>query len=197
MGAGSPAVVVLHGHRSTRANHGDFCTRLAAAGISALALDLRGHGDSEGVTDAGMPGDVVAALDALHDRGAGPLGIRGSSLGGYLALLASTHPHVRAVAALCPANNLRLLTRYPQYEWARHLPLVDTVVRDTGVARGYWHARGDEIVPWAQTMALHQITPHPKHLHVAMGGDHRSLQHDPQIQDQTVGWLASHLLVSE
>jgi alpha-beta hydrolase superfamily lysophospholipase len=72
----------LHGHRSTRANHGDYCDRLARAGISALALDLRGHGDSEGVTDAGMPGDVTVALDALHERGAGALGVRGSSLGG-------------------------------------------------------------------------------------------------------------------
>ncbi len=185
--------MVLHGRASTRVNHGDYCARLAAAGISALALDLRGHGDSDGRVDAGMPGDVTAALDHLTQLGAGHLGVRGSSLGGYLALLASTHPRVRAVIALCPANNVRLLTKYPEYDWARALPLLDVVRTDNGVARGYWHARSDEIVPWAQTMALHEITPHPKRLHVVMGGDHRSLQHDPRIQAHTVAWLADHL----
>ena len=73
--------------------------------MSALALDLRGHGASGGVNGAGMIDDVLAALDALAERGAGPLGVRGSSLGGFLALHASDrHPACRAVVALCPAR---------------------------------------------------------------------------------------------
>lgn len=185
-------MVVVHGRGSTRVNHGDYCRRLADAGISALAIDLRGHGDSEGAVGAGMQHDVPAALDELVRRGAGALGVRGSSLGGFLALHAADHPAVRAVVALCPAHDLRLVAKYPEYAWAAGMDLRPTL-RDDGVARGYWQARGDEIVPWQLTMELHQLTHQPRHLHVAMGGDHRSLQHDPAVQDDTVAWLAEHL----
>ena len=39
-------------------------------------------------------------------------------------------------------------------DWPRSLPLAPAVARDDGVARGYWHATGDEAVPWGATFAL-------------------------------------------
>ncbi len=188
-----PAVVVLHGFGSARANHSDYARRLAAAGLSALTLDLRGHGESEGAMDAGMVDDVVVALDWLADRGAGPLGIRGSSLGGFLALHAATrHPGVRAVAALCPAHQDGLAERRG-LPWARAMPLHEAVARDDGIARGYWHATGDELVAWTWSQTLCGLSPHPRHLRIAMGGHHTSLQHDPTVQAETISFLARHL----
>lgn len=74
-----------------------------------------------------------------------------------------------------------------------HLPLEPAVARDDGVARGYWHAAGDEVVPWQWSRVLHGLSPHPRHLRVALGGHHRSLQHDPAVQADTVAFLERHL----
>ena len=129
---------MLHGFGSCRANHGGYAARLAAAGINTLALDLRGHGDSGGTPDAGMVDDVIAALDWLAAEGAGALGVRGSSLGGFLALHAAVrHLGVRAVVAICPAHQDGLADRRGLV-WALGMPLQDAVARQDGIARGYW-----------------------------------------------------------
>jgi len=190
---GAPGVVVVHGFGSSRHNHADFAERVAAAGMAALTLDLRGHGESAGDRDAGMLDDVVAALDWLSGAGAGPLGIRGSSLGGFLALHAATrHPAVRAVVAICPATPDGLAARRGQ-AWARDLPLEDAVGADDGIARGYWHATGDELVPWQASFALAQLSSRPRHLRIVLGGHHRSLQHDPAVQADVVEFLSGAL----
>lgn len=190
---GAPGVVVLHGAGSSKENHLDFAGRVADAGMWALVPDLRGHGDTGGVMDAGMPGDVLACLDELHVRGAGALGLRGSSMGGFLALnAAAVHPGVRAVVAICPAQ-AESLARLLAQDWPRGLPLDDAVWRTDGVARGFWHARGDETVPWGETFGLYSRAQQPKHLRVKMGGDHRSLQHDPNVQADTIEFLLEHI----
>ena len=190
---GAPGVVMLHGAGSRKENHVDFAERLADAGMWALIPDLRGHGETGGTMDGGMPGDALACLDELHARGAGPLGLRGSSMGGFLALnAAALHPEVRAVVAICPARP-ESLARYFDDPWPLALPLDDAAWRDDGVARGFWHATGDEVVPWGDTFRLHSHAHQPKHLKVTMGGSHRSLQHDPASQAETVAFLAQYL----
>jgi alpha-beta hydrolase superfamily lysophospholipase len=190
--ADAPGVVVVHGAGSRKENHADFAEACARAGMAALALDLRGHGASGGEADRGML-DVVAALDRLAAEGAGPLGLRGSSLGAFLALhAAARHPAARAVAALCPPSAERV-ARVLGADWPLALPLEPAVARRDGVARGYWHARGDERVGWAGTLALAGLTPQPRRLRVEMGGHHRSLQHDPAVIAATVAFLAEHL----
>lgn len=190
---GAPGVVMLHGAGSRKENHLDFAERLADAGMWALIPDLRGHGETGGTMDAQMPGDVLACLDELRDRGAGPLGLRGSSMGGFLSLIAAPqHSDVRAVVAICPARP-QSLARLFDDPWPLAHPLAPATCRDDGVARGFWHARGDEVVPWQDTFTLHSHAHQPKHLRVLMGGHHRSLQHDPAVQAQTVAFLAAHL----
>jgi dienelactone hydrolase len=190
---GAPGVVVVHGYGSRKENHADFAERCAAAGMAALAVDLRGHGASGGRADAGMLDDVLAALAALRGRGHERLGLRGSSLGGFLALHAAARdPAVRAVAAICPARP-QGLARVLDADWPLALPLAPAVAREDGVARGYWHATGDDRVPWGATFALAGVTPQPMRLRIALGGSHRSLQHDPAVQAETVAFLAAHL----
>jgi len=190
---GGPGAVVVHGLGSCKENHADFGEECARAGIAALALDVRGHGASGGRLDAGAVDDVLAATEWLAARGHGPLAVRGSSLGGFLALHAAARdPRVRAVVALCPARPEQL-ARKTETPWPLALPLGPSVARDDGVARGFWHAHGDEVVPWGSTFALAQMSPHPRRLHVAMGGHHRSLQHDPAVLRDTVAFLRAHL----
>lgn len=136
-----------------------------------------------------MVDDVVAALDWLAAEGALRLGIRGSSLGGFLALnAANRHDAVRAVAAICPAHHDALADRRGLV-WARDMPLHEAVAADDGTARGYWHAVGDELVPWPWSQELYRLSPHPRHLRIGMGGHHTSLQHDPAVQAETVAFL--------
>lgn len=190
--AGSPGVVAIHGAGSRKENHKDFAGRAREAGFAALALDLRGHGDSEGTPDAGMLDDVLGALDHLAALGHRPLGLRGSSLGGFLALhAAARHPDVRAVVAICPAQ-AESLARLFSANWPHDWP-IGQAVATPGVARGFWHATGDEKVPWQTTFALSQLAPQPRHLRIVMGGHHRSLQHHPVVLADTIEFLRSHL----
>lgn len=185
--------MTVHGAGSRKENHRDFSELASKAGFAALALDLRGHGDSEGAPDAGMLDDVLTALDHLASLGYTPLGIRGSSLGGFLALhAAARHPGVVAVVAICPAQ-ADSLARLFSANWPSRWPIGQAVTAP-GIARGFWHATGDEKVPWQTSFALSQLAPQPRHLRVVMRGHHRSLQHDPVVLADTVEFLREHLL---
>jgi pimeloyl-ACP methyl ester carboxylesterase len=109
-------VLLLHGGGQTRHSWQRTAARLAREGTTTLALDARGHGDSD--WDAGedysldaFVGDLVSVIDTLDDA---PV-LVGASLGGTTALVAAgEHPGL-----------------------ARGLVLVDIVVRPevAGVAR--------------------------------------------------------------
>lgn len=186
-------MVVVHGLGSRASNHADFAARCAVRGWAALAVDLRGHGASPDGPGDGMLDDVLAGVDHLAAAGHGAIGVRGSSLGGFLALhAASRTPRVRAVVAICPARPESVAARIGN-DWPLALPALPGATGPDGVARGYWHATGDEQVPWGGTASLAARTPHPMRLRVALGGTHRSLQHDPAVQAETVAFLADHL----
>lgn len=190
---GAPGVVILHGYGSRKDNHVDFAARLHALGMWVIIPDLRGHGGTAGPMDEGMIGDVLAALDDLTFRGAGALGMRGSSMGGFLALTcAPLHHDVRAVVAICPARPESLARRL-EHDWPLRHPLGPSTWRRDGIARGFWHATGDDVVPWGSTFNLWSRAAQPKTLRIGMGGTHQSLQHDPRIQAETAAFLAKHL----
>jgi pimeloyl-ACP methyl ester carboxylesterase len=191
--AGAPGVVVVHGLGSRKENNADVSDLLAAAGMATVSLDLRGHGASDGELGPGMLDDVLAALDHLREAGHGPLGLRGSSLGGFLVLHAAVrHDAVRAVAAVCPAMPSGLAARVAA-EWPLEMPLEPTIPPGDGVARAIWHATGDEIVPWSASQALADLAPDEIDLRLVPGGGHRTLQHDPDVMAEIVAMLAGAL----
>lgn len=87
-----PWVVFLGGFRSdrngTKALHLDAWA--VARGQAFLRFDYSGHGESSGTFEEGTIGDwaedAVAAIEALTD---GPVVLVGSSMGGWIALLAA------------------------------------------------------------------------------------------------------------
>jgi len=96
----APALLLLHGG-SAHAHWWDWFAPTVADRFHVLALDLRGHGDSQwarppayGVSD--YAGDVVAFAEAL---GLHPLRLIGHSLGGTVA----------ATAAACMAERMAAL----------------------------------------------------------------------------------------
>ncbi len=106
-----PPCVLLHGGGQTRHAWGTTGERLGAAGYRAVALDLRGHGES------GWPEDGDYSIDAFADdlrRVVGRLGappaLVGASLGGLTSLVAVTE------APRLPARALVLVDVGPRIE---------------------------------------------------------------------------------
>ena len=113
----APAVVLLHMLTRSRHDWETVAALLSSDGIGVLAIDLRGHGASGGLSVEGandlqpMRYDVKAARtwvkaqpSVLADR----IGLGGASIGANLAALdAATDPAVRSVVLLSPGTDYR------------------------------------------------------------------------------------------
>jgi len=112
-GRPAPAVVLVHMLQKSRRDWDQLATRMAADGIAVLALDLRGHGESQGSAQdhAGMVQDVRAArrfAASRPDVTPAKIGIAGASFGATLAALASADDAtVAALALLSPTVEYR------------------------------------------------------------------------------------------
>jgi pimeloyl-ACP methyl ester carboxylesterase len=103
----APGALLLHMYARSKADWLDFARSLQATGISALAIDLRGHGETGGDEDWALAAQDVALAYAwlAGQEGVSPdrLGIVGASIGANLALVeAAGEPSVRAIALLSP-----------------------------------------------------------------------------------------------
>jgi len=114
----APAVILVHMLHRTRHDWESLAERLASEGIGALAIDLRGHGESSGSAEGGDPPDysalvrdVTAARRYLASRGdvqQAHVGIVGASIGANLAVLeAAADPSVVSLALLSPSGDYR------------------------------------------------------------------------------------------
>ena len=113
--SGLPGLVVAHGAGSRASRHEAFCIEAQRQGFAVLAIDLRGHGDSDGSADGPLELDILAAADYLrHHPEVDPARIyyRGSSMGGFYGLKAATRPVFAAVALVCPASERDLLALF-------------------------------------------------------------------------------------
>ncbi len=95
--------LLTHGGGQTRHAWGGAARALAHAGVSAVVLDQRGHGDSEHVPSKAyrfedFAADVGAVSDVLVDETGGLPILIGASLGGLASLLAVGEGRVRARA---------------------------------------------------------------------------------------------------
>jgi dienelactone hydrolase len=114
----APAVILVHMLHRSRHDWDAVATRLAAEGIGALAIDLRGHGESSGGLDAAessdysaLVRDVIAARKYLASRSdvqQAHVGIGGASIGANLAALeASGDSTIGSLALLSPSTDYR------------------------------------------------------------------------------------------
>jgi pimeloyl-ACP methyl ester carboxylesterase len=196
-------VVLLHGADSRKESHFDFARACAGGGLAVLAFDARGHGESPGPLDGRAIDDVARMADLLRERaGIEKVGLRGSSMGGYLALVAAAEARAAAVVAICPASavGLSVGVRAQRFGFAVDRDAVVALLAghdETTAARALdaarvplllLHAEGDEVVPVELSRALHEAAPASK-LIVVPGGHHRSVQHDAELQGVAVRWL--------
>lgn len=121
----APVVILAHQFRADRAGWAPLAERLAARGIGTLALDLRGHGAStlKGGAEVSVTGDFMASAKAVgFDNIPSDLaqaavwlrsqpgvdgrriGLAGSSVGAFAALLAAPQVKPVAILTLSPAG---------------------------------------------------------------------------------------------
>jgi alpha-beta hydrolase superfamily lysophospholipase len=201
-------IVILHGAGSCKESHYDFARAALAGGFAAIAFDQRGHGASQGVMDARVLDDVATVTDLLRLRIGQPdlpIALRGSSMGGYLAIVAAPYVGAQAVVAICPASAEalrrglvlgRLAFDADLGELERFLSAHDLAEEVTTLAVPLLllHAEGDEQVPVEQSRELAQLTTaEGSRLVTVPGGHHRSVQHDPELQATSLRWLEDAL----
>jgi pimeloyl-ACP methyl ester carboxylesterase len=114
-GSGPTGVVLAHMFPADRTSWSDLATLLEDRGYTSLAIDFRGYGDSGGERD--IPEiwrDVLAAIDALRDRGARKIVLVGASMGGTASLIAASRAEVHGVVTLSAATTFMGLSAPPE-----------------------------------------------------------------------------------
>jgi pimeloyl-ACP methyl ester carboxylesterase len=206
-------MVIVHGAGSRKENHADFGRLCAGAGWAALSYDQRGHGESademgpEALADTGRMAALLAGLEGV-DRSR--VCIRGSSMGGWIAIhAAATGDAIAGVIAICPAGEQHLLrglhaetlefragprARADLEAWLHEHDVLAAAELLASKPLLLIHAQGDERIPFEHSQALHARAAPPKKLIVLPGGHHRSAQHDAELQGLSLRWLERELL---
>jgi len=192
------SILIVHGAGSCKESHFDFARGARAAGYVAMTYDQRGHGSSVGPL-GGQALDDLATMATLVD--VRPLVLRGSSLGGYLALLGAGPLSAGAVVAICPASAEMLLRglRAGDFEMDADRPALEGFLEghdlDAAVTRLaapllLLHAEGDERVPVGHSAELlNRARSANKRLIALPGGHHRSVQHDGELHGVTLRFI--------
>lgn len=207
-----PGMVILHGAGSGKENHADFARLCQAGGWAAITYDQRGHGESADEMGPGALADVgrMARFLASHE-GVDParIAVRGSSMGGFMAIhAAASSDSLAGAIAICPAGEERLLRglRRGELEFRAGTQaradlaawLGEHDLRDAAELMGpkpliLLHARGDERIPSESTDELARRKPAPVKAIVVPGGHHRSVQHDAELQAVALDWIARRI----
>jgi pyridoxine 5-phosphate synthase len=186
----SPGVVLVHMLSRNKSDWHGLPDRIRDAGITALAIDLRGHGGSSGSAGAlpAMVQDVRAAAQWLASRPnvrPDAIAIVGASLGASLALLAATElPSVRALGLLSPSLDYRGLR-------------TDTgLVRRLG-SRALWLGASTEDPLALRTLrdfAAEKSGPREQLVSNAAAHGTLLLERDDEVSRALVDWLRRSLL---
>lgn len=233
MGRGSsgslgPTVVLSHGMLSTKDGTKQVALArvLSELGFSVLRFDFSFVGESEGkfeeITFSQEVDDLRSAVAWVRGRGAGPVGLLGSSMGGAVAILyARTDPGVRALVTVAAvARPVRLagqmgevrahVARWkaegaafgaegevvgPQFfEDARKQDVL-AAVEAVSAPLLIVHGGRDEVVPVEEAHALAQRARGDKCLRILAEADHRFSRPEDlrELIAASADWYARHL----
>lgn len=198
-GAVRAAAVLLHAMPATKESWSPFSERLAGLGLSSLAIDLRGHGESlkknglaidyrlfEDEEHQAKRLDASAAAAWLLDREGfkyDRLAAAGASIGANLAIwLAASHETMPAALALSPGLNYRGLA--PELEIPK-LRKNQAIFMAASEEDEYSYSSVQEFVK-TQTAAARTVR-------LLKGAGHGTamFDRDPRFMTEAAEWLAA------
>jgi pimeloyl-ACP methyl ester carboxylesterase len=101
------AAILVHGQQWDASGWREVAQRIAARGVPALALNLRGYDGSSGKTNAYAPpapwspvADLRAAKALLRARGVREIALVGASMGGHAVLASSFEADVESIVSV-------------------------------------------------------------------------------------------------
>jgi dienelactone hydrolase len=193
-GTRSPAVILVHMLHKSRRDWESVASRLASEGIGALALDLRGHGESTGSLPEGdsadysvLIRDVIAArryLASRNDVQPSHVGIAGASIGANLAVLeASADTAVASVALLSPTTDYRGLR-------------IEAAMKKYGARPALMIASDDDAYAVRSVKELQKAGGGTREALILNHAGHGTvmLSHDPDLARTLVDWFRRTLL---
>jgi dipeptidyl aminopeptidase/acylaminoacyl peptidase len=208
----SPGVICSHGLFSSKDSPKFVAIAefLAGEGFVAIRYDHRGCGESEGkIEDTTVSGrlrdlESIITYANRHPSIDGTLGLLGSSMGGYISLLAAARDRFKALAAWATPFYLRRSKKdlkedgYPYlkdafYEDLNQYNLVDVLGKIKYCL--LLHGQNDELVPVWHAEKNYEGLPEPKRLEIFSGGDHRftDAQNRRKAIRLSAEWFQKHL----
>lgn len=174
------AVIFFYGNADSLAPYAGFFQKFADAGYSALGVNYRGYGGSEGVpSEDGFYKDADAALDFMKARGvvAENVTLIGRSMGTGVVVDLASRNKVRAVALISPYTSIvnraaelywflpvRLLSKY----LFASIDKIDEVEAPVLIV----HGDHDTLIPLLHAETLYAAAKEPKRMEVFAGADH-------------------------
>jgi pimeloyl-ACP methyl ester carboxylesterase len=191
----APAVILAHMLHRSRRDWEAFAHRLAGEGIGTLAIDFRGHGESQrfsspSVTDTGytsMVLDVKAArryLASRNDVQQTQVGVAGASLGANVAALAAAADgSIASVALLSPSLDYRGLR-------------IDQALKKIGSRPVFLVAASDDAYASRSARELHKAGGGPREILILERAGHGTnmLSSDENLARTLVDWFRRTLL---
>jgi len=208
-----PLVILCHGFLSHKdsSKYRQLAQVFGRESIATVRFDFRGCGESEGLLSESSISrrwrDLQRVIDESVDLDDfdGRLGLLGSSLGGYLALLEVSHNSKVRCAAVwsAPSHLLDLAKRLPEFspvkfsrECYEDLLTVELLPRLKNIQRILIvHGQEDQQVPPEHASSLYEVLDEPKALHILEGADHRftALEWREEAIRLTIDWFKRFL----
>jgi alpha-beta hydrolase superfamily lysophospholipase len=202
----APVIVCSHGLLSAKESPKfiALCEALRRVGFCALRFDFSGCGQSPRRSGAGLVDgrkcDLAAAIAfALKQPWSdGRIGLFGSSLGGFLSLLAASERPELIFAVVCWAAPFELCANHSEEISAMYPEGLGSPTNLEGVAGGgrilLIHGQSDEVVPWKDAVRIYTQLKDPKKLLLLRTADHRISEASWRSAaiDETVEWFRVH-----
>lgn len=223
---GSSSVVILaHGYLSDKESrtNAKLSKMLNKAGISTMAFDIYGHGESEGdvesLTITKAVENVLAVYDFAKSRRYKRIGLSGSSFTGIVSLIAATKREFSALSLKCPVFDSKTLWdrrhgkkkieewkkkgylvqfgkrwRYEAYEDASGYDMKKIASGITAPTLVI-HGDKDRTVPLSHAKGIIKHVSGEKKLAIVKGADHffKEPAHFRKMINASFRWLSSHL----
>ncbi|MCG6916387.1 MAG: alpha/beta hydrolase [Deltaproteobacteria bacterium] len=208
-----PLVILCHGFLSHKDSlkYRRLAQVFAQESMATVRFDFRGCGESEGLLSESSISRRWRDLQRVLEKSLslegfdGRLGLLGSSLGGYLALLEASHnSKIRCtVVWSTPSHLTELAKRLPQVsqvefsqECLEDLLTVELLPRIKNVEKVLIvHGEKDQQVPPDHASRLYEVLNEPKALHILEGADHRfsASEWREEAISLTIGWFKRFL----